>query len=98
MTDLLKLAIEDNGGAERRAQISRVRAAASITGAIWVLKGQPGMLHAVALGRDPGSVADDHRDPADGPAHDLGTVPSHHDRRRGHSALTHPNDPAPAAS
>jgi len=48
MTDLLKLAIEDHGGAERWAQISRFRAAASITGAIWVLKGQPGLLHAMA--------------------------------------------------
>src|SRR5262249_48924247 len=47
MTDLLKLAIEDHGGAERWAQISRFRAAASITGAIWVVKGQPGLLHAV---------------------------------------------------
>src|SRR5262249_61506104 len=28
-----------------------------------------------------------------GPAYDLGTVPSHHDRRRGHPALTPPERP-----
>jgi hypothetical protein len=38
---LLKLAVEGHGGAQRWEQISRFRAAASITGAIWALKGKP---------------------------------------------------------
>ena len=39
MNDLLKLAMEGHGGAQRWEQLSRFRAAASITGAIWALKG-----------------------------------------------------------
>ncbi len=42
MNELLKLAIEGHGGLQRWEQISRFRAAASITGAIWALKGHPG--------------------------------------------------------
>jgi hypothetical protein len=42
MNDLLKLAIEGHGGVRRWEQISPFRAAASITGAIWALKGHPG--------------------------------------------------------
>jgi hypothetical protein len=42
MNDLLKLAIEGHGGMRRWEQISRFRAAASVTGAIWALKGHPG--------------------------------------------------------
>jgi hypothetical protein len=42
MNDLLKLAIEGHGGLRRWEQLSRFRAAASITGAIWALKGHPG--------------------------------------------------------
>jgi hypothetical protein len=38
MNDLLKLAIEGHGGARRWEQISRFRASAPITGAIWSLK------------------------------------------------------------
>jgi hypothetical protein len=49
MNDLLKLAIEGHGGARRWEQISRFRASASITGAIWSLKGKPGLLDSVAL-------------------------------------------------
>jgi hypothetical protein len=44
VNDLLKLAIEGHGGMRRRERISRFRAAASITGAIWALKGKPGLL------------------------------------------------------
>ena len=50
MNDLLKLAIEGHGGTQRWEQISRFRVAASITGAIWALKGQPGLLDGVVLG------------------------------------------------
>ena len=39
MTDLLKLAVEAHGGLQRWEQLSRFRAAVSITGAIWDLKG-----------------------------------------------------------
>jgi hypothetical protein len=49
MNDLLKLAIEGHGGLRRWAQISRFRVAASITGAIWPLKGKPGPPGAVLL-------------------------------------------------
>lgn len=49
MEDLLKLAIEGHGGLQRWAQISRFRAAVSITGAIWTWKGKPGLLGGVVL-------------------------------------------------
>lgn len=49
MNDLLKLAIEGHGGAQRWAQLSRFRVAASITGGIWALKGKPGPLDRVVL-------------------------------------------------
>jgi len=44
VNELLKLAIEAHGGARRWEQIERFRVAASITGATWTLKGQPGLL------------------------------------------------------
>ena len=47
--DLLKLAVDAHGGAQRWEQISRFRTAASITGAIWAMKGKPGLLDDVAL-------------------------------------------------
>ena len=40
MNDLLKLAIAGHGGLRRWERPSRFRVAASITGAIWALKGQ----------------------------------------------------------
>ncbi len=49
MNDLLKLAIKGHGGLRRWEQIERFRAAASITGEIWALKGQPGLLDGVVL-------------------------------------------------
>jgi hypothetical protein len=49
VNDLLKLAIEAHGGLRRWEQLSRFRMAASITGAIWTLKGQPGLLDGVVL-------------------------------------------------
>ena len=49
MNDLLKLAIVGHGGMRRWEQISRFRVAASITGAIWTLKGKPGPLDSVVL-------------------------------------------------
>ena len=49
MNGLLKLAIEGHGGLRRWEQLSRFRVAASITGAIWALKGQPGLLDGVVL-------------------------------------------------
>jgi hypothetical protein len=44
MDDLLKLAIEAYGGLERWRQFNVARANASITGALWHLKGQPDVL------------------------------------------------------
>src|SRR6266542_1166656 len=49
VNDLLQLAVNAHGGMERWGQISRFRAAASITGAIWALKGKPGLLDDVVL-------------------------------------------------
>jgi GH15 family glucan-1,4-alpha-glucosidase len=49
VNDLLQLAVNAHGGLRRWEQISRFRAAASITGAIWDLKGKPGLLGNVAL-------------------------------------------------
>jgi hypothetical protein len=49
MNDLLALAINGHGGARRGEKISRFRAAASITGAIWALKDKPGLLEDVVL-------------------------------------------------
>jgi hypothetical protein len=49
VTDLLKLAVEAHGGLQRWEQFSRFSAAASITGAIWDLKGKPGLLEDVVL-------------------------------------------------
>ncbi len=49
MKDLLQLAVAAHGGAERWEQLTRFRAAASISGAIWELKGQPGLLDGVVL-------------------------------------------------
>jgi hypothetical protein len=49
VNDLLKLAIEAHGGGQRWAQLSRFRAQASVTGAIWALKGHPGGPGDVAL-------------------------------------------------
>ena len=52
MNDLLKLAIEGHGGLQRWEQLSRFRAAVSIAGAIWLLKGKPGLLDDVVLEGD----------------------------------------------
>ena len=49
VNDLLELAIAGHGGLRRWEQLSRFRVAASITGAIWALKGQPGLLDGVVL-------------------------------------------------
>src|SRR5579862_5103297 len=49
MNELLKLAIDGHGGTRRWNQIERFRAAGSITGAIWALKGQAGLLDGVML-------------------------------------------------
>jgi hypothetical protein len=43
MNDLLKLAIEGHGGMPRWKQIARFAVVASITGAIWALRGMPGL-------------------------------------------------------
>jgi hypothetical protein len=49
VNDLLELAIAAHGGLRRWEQIKRFRAAASITGAVWALKGKPGLLDDVVL-------------------------------------------------
>jgi hypothetical protein len=41
VNDLLRLAADAHGGTRRWEEISRFRAATSITGAIWALKGKP---------------------------------------------------------
>ena len=52
MDDLLKLAVEGHGGLPRWDRISRFRAVLSVTGAIWALKGRPGLLDRVVLEGD----------------------------------------------
>jgi hypothetical protein len=49
MNDLLALAIKGHGGLRRWQQLSRFRAVASIRGAIWALKGRPGLLEDIVL-------------------------------------------------
>jgi hypothetical protein len=49
MNELLAVAIGAHGGMGRWQELSRFRAAASITGAIWALKGKPGLLQDVVL-------------------------------------------------
>jgi hypothetical protein len=49
MDDLLALAIAAHGGMKRWDRISRFRAAMCITGAVWDLKGKPGLLTDVVL-------------------------------------------------
>jgi hypothetical protein len=49
MSDLLELAVKSHGGAERWARYSRFRATASITGAVWAMKGKAGLLDNVVL-------------------------------------------------
>ena len=44
MDDLLKLEVEAHGGIGRWRQLKVVRAGASITGALWSLKGRPDVL------------------------------------------------------
>ena len=52
MTGLLDLAVRAHGGLERWRQIRSIRAAASITGAIWFVKGQGDALKDVVLTAD----------------------------------------------
>lgn len=52
MNDLLRLALDAHGGLRRWQQVSRFRATASITGAIWALKGKPGLPGKVILDGD----------------------------------------------
>ena|ERR1700730_1299656 len=49
VNDLLRRAIDAHGGMRRWDRNSRFRAAVSITGAIWQLKGKPGMLTDIVL-------------------------------------------------
>lgn len=49
MTDLLTTAIDAHGGLRRWDELSRFRVEASITGAIWGLKGRSGLLDDVVL-------------------------------------------------
>ncbi|HEU4347379.1 MAG TPA: hypothetical protein VFR35_06280 [Actinoplanes sp.] len=49
MNDLLALAIQGHGGSRRWQQFSRFHAGISITGALWVLKGRPGLLEGIVV-------------------------------------------------
>jgi hypothetical protein len=48
-SELLQLVVDAHGGRDRWRSISRFRAEASITGAIWSMKGQGGVLDSVVL-------------------------------------------------
>jgi len=49
MTELLELAVKAHGGLERWKQVKAIKVAASITGAIWYVKGKPDFLKDVVL-------------------------------------------------
>ena len=49
MSELLELAVEAHGGLERWNKVKSVRVAASITGAIWYVKGKPDVLKDVVM-------------------------------------------------
>ena len=49
MTPLLKVAIDAHGGLERWSKVRTIVASASITGAIWTLKGQPDYLDDIVM-------------------------------------------------
>ena len=49
MTELLDLAVKAHGGLERWNKIKAIKVAASITGAIWYVKGKPDVLKNVVL-------------------------------------------------
>ena len=49
MTELLDLAVKAHGGLERWNKIKAIKVAASITGAIWYVKGKPDILKNVVL-------------------------------------------------
>ena len=55
MTDLLSLAVDAHGGLDRWRQFRSIRVAASITGAIWFVKGQGDMLKDVVLTAETGA-------------------------------------------
>ncbi len=52
MTELLDLAVQAHGGLDRWRQINSIRVVASITGAIWFVKGQGDVLKDVVLTAD----------------------------------------------
>ena len=52
MNDLLELAIKAHGGLERWSSVASINAPASITGAIWYVKGQPDVLKDVVVKAD----------------------------------------------
>jgi len=52
MTKLLDIAVEAHGGLDRWRQISSISVAASITGAIWFVKGKGDFLKEVVLTAD----------------------------------------------
>jgi hypothetical protein len=49
MNDLLKLAVKAHGGLDRWNKVKAIKVAASITGAIWYVKGKPDVLKNVVL-------------------------------------------------
>src|SRR5271156_5530625 len=49
MSDLLDLAVNAHGGLDRWNKVNAIRVAASITGAIWYVKGKPDFLKNVIL-------------------------------------------------
>jgi hypothetical protein len=52
MSDLLQLAVKAHGGLDRWNKVKAIKVAASITGAIWYVKGKPDFLKNVVLTAD----------------------------------------------
>jgi hypothetical protein len=55
MNDLLSTAIKAHGGMDRWSTVTSVEITASITGAIWHVKGKPDVLKSVVMTADTGS-------------------------------------------
>lgn len=49
MSELLELALKAHGGLERWNEVQSIKVAASITGAIWYVKGKPDYLKNIVM-------------------------------------------------
>jgi hypothetical protein len=88
MNELLNLALEAHGGLDRWNKVKAIKVAASITGAIWYVKGKADFLKNVVLT----SETRHGRLPRTEQAGDFRAEP-HHDRNRGRNPDRSPRQP-----